>query len=221
MNRKLIAVAALIILVAAGASAELMLGVTGALHMDTKLEPEEIKARFESGEGIFYGPFLEITGRKMGLGIAGNFSFYDDDWTVLGMIYPMMEYDVTGYLSYHLFGAHALLDPFGEIGGGVIANDFADEAQRSDPALNPYADFPLYASPYWYAALGAGINLGPLGIFGKFSFNFAIDKRLETEWKDELGGGPTEVNPYGYDAVLNPEGYLPNFRFTLGAKLIL
>lgn len=222
MNRKLIAVVALIALVASGAFAELMIGVSGALHMDEQLTANEIQARFEDGEGIFYGPFLEIAGKHLGFGVAGNFSFYD--LGIGAMTYAMMDYDIVGYMSYHLFGSHFILDPFAELGGGYIATDFANDADKTQ--YNPYKDAPMYASLYWYGALGVGVNLGPLGIFGKFAYNYPINKDFEAEWNPDSpasGGmsGSTTLYPYGYDPVLFDKGYLPKFRVTVGAKLIL
>jgi len=221
-----------------GAFAQLMFGVSGDLHMDTQLSASDIKARFDSGEGIFYGGFLEIAGKHLGLGVSVNVSSYtgnidNSTFTYEGTVYhlpitgdqQLMDYDLTAYLSYHLFGARKFLDPFGEFGGGILATGFQNQSDTNQL----FWDSPfLAASYYWYAALGLGLNLGPIGVFGKFSFNYPIKRGYDTTFKttDASGNptglaGSTTLGPYGYDAVLFPDGYLPKFRFTAGIKLIL
>jgi hypothetical protein len=210
--------------IASGSFAQLMIGLSGALHMDERLTAEEINARFKSGDGIFYGPTIEIAGRHLGVGVTGNVSSYDRDVTFdsyLGPItqtFKFTDYDLTLYLSYHLFGGRAFLDPFGEFGGGVLAMGFAEDADNE--AYNPYDGNFLMANYYWYAALGLGLNLGPIGVFGKFSFNYALKN---ADYKANWRGTETETTlyPYGYDEVLFPNGYLPKYRFTAGVKLIL
>ncbi|HOX33226.1 MAG TPA: hypothetical protein PLB91_12915 [Spirochaetales bacterium] len=219
MKKKLIAIGVLAALVGTGAFAQVVLGLTGALHMDTELSASEIQDRFSDGEGIFYGPFIEVIFHKFGIGLAGNFSFYEAaDAFGSGYTYEMMDYDITFFASYHFLGGRSFLDPFGELGFGYIATDFANEEDKDNPALNPYQDAPLFASYYWYAAIGLGLNLGPIGVFGKFAFNYPTSKDVEAEWKT---GGTTDLYPYGFDSVLFPDGYLPKYRFTIGAKLIL
>ncbi len=219
-----------------GAFAQLMFGVSGDLHMDTQLQASDIKARFDSGEGIFYGGFIEIAGKHLGVGVSGNLSNYtgsiDNNFTYQNVVYPfsivdqkLVDYDFTLYLSYHLFGARKFLDPFGEFGGGILATSFQTQ---SDLDTIPWESPFLAASYYWYAALGLGVNLGPIGVFGKFSFNYPIKTPYDSTFKttDAQGNatglsGSTTLGPYGYDAVLFPDGYLPKFRFTAGVKLIL
>jgi len=234
--KKIIIALLLVALISAGAFAQLMLGVSGALHMDTQLSASDIKARFDNGEGIFYGGFVEIAGRHFGLGVTGNVSYYkgdiDNSFTYQGSThtYPitnakLIDYDLTGYISYHIFGARAILDPFGEFGGGVLATGFDS---KSDQDMVPWDSPFLAASYYWYAALGLGLNLGPFGIFGKFAFNSPIARSFQANFKDTYGNGSptgltgsTDLGPYGYDWFLFPNGYMPKFRFTAGVKLIL
>jgi hypothetical protein len=214
---------------------QLMLGVSGALHMDTQLSASQIKARIDSGEGVFYGGFAEIAAKHLGLGMSGNVSYYqgsfDNSYTYLGSPVPfsivdkkLVDYDLTAYLSYHLLGARKFLDPFGEFGGGVLATGFENQ---SDTDTIPWDGPFLAASYYWYAALGLGINLGPIGVFGKFSYNYPIKKSFQANFKDTVNGQPTyqsgsaTLGPYGYQSALYPDGYLPKLRFTFGAKLIL
>jgi hypothetical protein len=214
-------------LVSSAAMAQLMLGVSGALHMDKKLGAKDISQRFQDGEGIFYGPLIEIVGKNLGVGIAGNVSFYSLDQNfydnsgnlLYSKSFKMTDYDLTAYLMYHLFGGKAFLDPFGEFGGGIVATGFQNDSDNQQ--YNPYDSKFLMASYYWYAGLGLGVNLGPIGIFGKFSFNYPIKKDFQTNLKPSYGGGSTTLYPYGYDEVLYPNGYLAKYRFTLGAKLIL
>jgi hypothetical protein len=137
---------------------------------------------------------------------------------LLSMPMKFTDYDLTLYLSYHVFGGHAFLDPFGELGGAVLATGFTDQTDRDN--LSPYDGSFLMASYYWYGALGLGVNLGPIGLYGKFSYNYPLKSNFKTTWKNS-GGVETDLYPYGYDAVLFPDGYLPKFRFTAGVKLIL
>jgi hypothetical protein len=225
LMKKLLIALLLAALVSTGAFAQLMIGLSGALHMDNQLTSQEIKDRFEQGDGIFYGPFIEIAGRHLGIGVTGNVSNYErlveftDGYTHASYWQTMKltDYDLTLYLSYHLFGGHALLDPFGEFGGGILATGFKDSADRD--AYNPYDGDFFMASYYWYAALGLGVNLGPIGVFGKFSFNYPTSSAFKDTWKGT--DIETDLYPYGYDQTLFPDGYLPKYRFTAGIKLIL
>jgi hypothetical protein len=215
------------VLISSGAFAQLMIGLSGALHMDTQLSASEISDRFKQGDGIFYGPSIELVGNKLGVGLAGNISSYARVVKIVSgplswdQSMKFNDYDLTLYLSYHLFGARAFLDPFGEFGGGVIATGFADKSDQD--TYSPYDSAFLMASYYWYAALGLGVNLGPIGLFGKLAFNYPIRSSFKADWNTNTTGysGSTELYPYGYDDVLYPNGYLPKMRFTAGVKLIL
>jgi hypothetical protein len=212
--------------IASGSFAQLMVGISGALHMDEKLTASEINARFKSGDGIFYGPFIEIAGKNFGVGFTANVSNYDrvvtytDTWTSTSysQTFKLTDYDLTLYLSYHIFGARAFLDPFGEFGGGILATGFANS--NDNATYNPYDGSFFMANYYWYGALGLGLNLGPIGVFGKFSFNYPFKN---ADYKAKWRGTDVETTlyPYGYDSVLFPNGYLPKYRFTAGVKLIL
>ena len=209
--KKILVALLLVAVIASGAFAQLMIGVSGAVHTD-QFSATEIRNSFQSGEGVFYGGLVEIAGRNLGVGVMGNISNY----TIAPSTVKLTDYDLTLYLSYHLFGARAFLDPFGEFGGGVLATGFADSADNT--LYNPYDGSFFAASYYWYAALGLGVNLGPIGIFGKFAFNYPVKSSFQTTWKGT--DVKTDLYPYGYDA-LNLNGYLPKFRFTAGVKLIL
>jgi hypothetical protein len=227
LMKKLLIALLLAALVSTGAFAQLMIGLSGALHMDNQLTSQEIKDRFEKGDGIFYGPTIEIAGRHFGVGVTGNMSSYERDVAFVNLNTTLVDtftakltdYDLTLYLSYHLFGGHALLDPFGEFGGGILATGFKDSTVRD--TYNPYEGDFFLASYYWYAALGLGVNLGPIGVFGKFSFNYPTN----SAFKDKFKGTDTETElyPYGYDGIIftGDNGYLPKYRFTAGIKLIL
>ncbi len=238
--KKILVAFVLVATVASGAMAQLMFGVSGALHMDSTLTASEIKDRFDAGEGIFYGGFVEIAGKHFGLGVTMNvsnytgdvnasFSYTDEFGVKRQYDYPVQnadftDYDITGYLSYHLIGAKKIIDPFGELGGGLSATGFQDTETNELPWDSPF----LAASYYWYAALGLGINLGHVGIFGKFSYNYPIKSAYKSDFKETWDNGiptnlsgTTELGPYGYDAVLFPDGYLPKYRFTAGVKILL
>jgi hypothetical protein len=207
VKKKLFVVFAMVALVAAGASAQLMFGVSGALHMDTQLDSNQIIDQFQQGEGIFYGPFAEIAFGRLGFGVSGNFSFWTDD--VLQT--EFVDYDVAFFVAYHLFKARFLLDPFVEIGTGYIAQDFANEAEDPNP------DDPLGANMYWYTAFGVGVNLGAVGVFGKFAYNNVLQDQLDAS---NLVAYPDGKLPY-YRLDMDGKPYIPAFRFTAGVKFIL
>ena len=213
--KKLAAVIVLASLLAGGAFAQIMLGVTGDLHMDTIMNSQDIQHAFQTGEGVFYGPFAEIAFGRLGIGAAGTFSFYSDYLTGIGL----MDYDLNGYLAYHLFKARAFLDPFLHIGFGYIATDYANSSDKSVYAPTT-PDDPISASLYWDAAFGLGVNLGPLGVFGQFAYNFPIAKHMSGK---DSNGNSYDIPYYGfYDPNTNTtKEYVPAYRFTLGAKLIL
>ena len=209
MNKKLAAVLIIVALVLGGASAQLMLGVSGALPMDAQMSAEELKAAFTDGSAIMYGGFVELGLGKLGIGVSMNTNSYDDT-SFYGLVDTI---DGDAYISLHLFGAKAFLDPFGELGGGIIGTMY-DPDNANYSSATPFLD----ASYYWYAAVGAGVNLGPVGIFGKLAYNYALD--YQVEYKDENGDTQTLL-PFGTAMFGYGTAYLPAFRFTLGAKLIL
>jgi hypothetical protein len=204
MNRKFTAILAIAALVVAGASAQLMIGVSGAIPMGStdQLDAQQIMTQLEDGNGVLYGGLVELGLGKLGLGVSANtMTYYVSDLDTTYRIY-----DINAYLSLHLFGAKAFLDPFGELGGGLIGTGY-DSTDISS------ADLFIDASYYWYAAAGLGVNLGPLGVFAKFAYNFAIPEAVTS---DEM--------PDGYPAFgtsLFGGSYLPPYRFTLGAKILL
>jgi hypothetical protein len=217
MAKKLIIALALVAVLSGGAFAQLTLGVTGALHMDQQMSAQEISDAFNGNGNIYYGFLAEIIGKHIGLGASVNVSN-----PTLDSVVPTINYDANFYLSYHLFGGRAFLDPFGEFGFGVFASDYQNSSDRpTDPLGNPAGTSPISASPYWYGALGAGINLGPIGVFGKFAYNMVIQRHLtDSETKTEI---PFFGN-YTYDSATDTYSvvqYVPQYRFTIGAKLIL
>jgi hypothetical protein len=203
MTKKILVAAVLAAAVGSGAFAQLMLGVSGALYMDTTngVTASQIADQFKSGENIWYGGFVEIAGKHIGLGLSFNTSAAYTD--ILDVTWH--NYDAAFYLAYHLFGARAFLDPLAELGVGALA-------QINDTSSNIAT-----GTGYWYGALGLGINLGPIGIFGKFAYDFKLAQHLT---QTDEAGNKYDV-PYYQAYDLSGDGYLPNFRFTLGAKLIL
>ena len=217
MNKKLISVVALAALVSAGAFAEFGLGVTGALNMDQQLSGSEIANDFRNGDNIYYGGFVEILGKHLGLGASLNVS------PVKSCGIDLINYDADIYLSYHIFKATSFIDPFLETGFGVFALDYTNSIDRQVDAEsgNPSGTSPIAESPYWYGALGLGINLDHrVGVFGKFACNMIIQR----QGMDKDNG---ETIPYFGTYSQGPNGewtvteYVPAYRFTLGLKLIL
>lgn len=227
--KKLLAVLALSAVVASGAFAQLTVGFTGVQYFDS--DSTGIQQAFENlkdGQGVYYGGFVEIIGRNMGLGVSFNFvpqSTYD----YMSSAFDMMDYDVNVYLSYHLFGGRAFLDPFVNLGIGMRAYDYMDKdaaISAIDPynTYNPYIseDSPLYGSLYWDAAVGLGVNLGPLGVFVKAAYNMNIKGVMK-------GTAGDDGYDYAGDGVYYPAGAtyeiqpwdVKAFKWVFGAKLIL
>lgn len=199
MKRKLIAVLALAALVVAGASAQLMIGVSGALPLDTEPDSfEQVANQFQSGQGIFYGGFIELGLGSVGFGISANTMTLESSF---GALYDIIDADL--FAAFHIFGARALLDPFAELGYGIIGSQAQEASDWTD------------ASYYWYAALGLGVNLGPVGILAKFAYNSAVSTPVT------LDDGST-APPFGNFLYSTGDvGYLPPYRVTIAAKLIL
>jgi hypothetical protein len=207
MTKKLFILFALIAVVSGGAFAQLAFGVSGALHSDQQMSASGISNAFRTGDDIYYGGFVEILGRHFGLGFSFNYSPFS---SVSGV--DLVNYDADLYLSYHLFRATSFIDPFFEFGLGVLALDYA----RNSTPSGYNGTSPIAASPYWYGALGLGINLGRhLGIFGKLAYNMLIQRHLTQNGN--------EIPYYGTYTSENvdPTEYVPVYRFTLGLKLIL
>jgi len=192
------------VFIVTGAFAELAIGVNGALYMDdSELDTatyDSLADQFQAGEGVFYGGFVEILGRKAGLGAAFNASFYPAPWDG---VTEMVDMDLNVYLSYHLFKATSFIDPFGEIGLGYISMDYANEEEDWD------TENPLTASTYWYAGAGLGVNLGFIGVFAKFIYHF------------EIPGAVTVYDDSGYVSYDLEEYALKPYKVMIGAKLIL
>jgi len=211
VNRKLIAIIALAALVTTGAFAQLALGFTGASYSDTTAR--DAFANFRTGEGVFYGPFVELGLGGLALGVSGNFSFYQQDMSYNqdgSYIVKMVDYDVAGYLQGHLFGYKSFLDPFVEAGIGQMGTSFAN---RND---NPNPGTPLYATNYWQIGAGLGLNFGGLGIFTKILYMtpFSEPATASYTYTDSYGAQQTGY----YDLQKYP---LKRPKVILGAKLIL
>jgi hypothetical protein len=198
MKKKLVVVLALAALVAVGASAQLVIGVSGALPLWSQPQnAQQISTAFQTGNGIYYGGFVEIIMHKVGIGASLNTTTYDDNLSYSGKD-RVLDEDL--YLSLHLFGGRAFLDPFGELGVGAMGTIFDGDSWA-------YSDW-IDGSYYWYAALGLGINLGPIGINAKFA------------WNNNIGAMSSVPSGEPFGTNLQTGG-LPLFRFTLAAKLIL
>jgi len=211
VKKRVIAVLALVALVGAGAFAQLAIGMSGALYSDTSMSAHEAADQFQEGEGIFYGPFIELGLDKLALGLSGNFSFYSEDFSFAqdgSYMMKMVDYDIALYIQGHLLGYKSPLDPFLEAGLGVMAKDFAEN--------DPDDDNPLQGTKYTQLGFGLGLNVGPLGIFTKILYMFPM--------------GPIEGDYNLYDAAGNVVGTatytvddypLKKLKIFLGAKLIL
>ncbi len=208
MNKRVFAAIAILTVAAAGAFAQIGLGLNAAIYSDTKMSMSEFSSRLREGEGVFYGPFVELALGKTALGLSGNFSFYEEDWD--GFFIPMVDFDLTLYAQGHLIKYRSFLDPFLEVGLGVMGKDFASDEWDPNP------DTPIMATSYVQAGGGLGINLGGLGIFikGLYLFPFGGPLEVSYEYKDDMGN--TQI--YTYPLSEYP---LRRLKLIAGAKIIL
>ena len=123
--------------------------LTGNLTLDFVERPsvQQVVDSFNNKDQIFFWGFgWEVVFDKIGLGGTYDVNFYEDyesNWWLDWLSEPI-------YISYHLFGGGAFLDPFVEIGVGCAGRVFLDSA------LSPAMD-PLYLS--LFPMIGAGLAL--------------------------------------------------------------
>ena len=199
--KKISLISIIIMLLANGSAwAQLSLGGTGAVFANTDQSADTIITMFKEGEGIFYGPFIELGMKNFAIGAAFNWSYYVTDY--INPNTEMIDYDLSGYLQGHLFSYKAFIDPFFEIGIGKIATDYAKSSEDNDPSN------PLRATTYFQAGGGLGLNFGALGFFAKALYMIPT-------------GDPVVATIPGY-ASYNLEAYpLKPLKIFLGAKIIL
>jgi hypothetical protein len=178
--------------------AQLALGGTGAVFSDTGQSVESIVDMFKDGEGIFYGPLIELGMRNIAIGAAFNWSYYYTDFGNTNT--KMVDYDLNGYLQGHLISYKSPIDPFLEVGFGEIATDYAED--------DPDSSAPLRATKYFQAGGGLGVNLGNLGIFVKALYMIPADD-------------PVIVESDNGDSYSLEEYPLKPLKVFLGAKIIL
>jgi len=213
--KKLIAILALGALVATGAFAELSLGVSGVQYYQEDANGnlpslQQAWKDFQDGNGVYYGGFAELLGKHWGLGLAFNYDPEAGSQLVNETTNAkFMSYDVNLYLSYHLFGGAAFLDPFAELGFGVYAFDYKNKKDLIDNGWTIDADDPLAGTGYFTYGLGLGLNLKPIGVF------------IKANWVNQAKGvlkGTDDITGDKYDIPLID--VMP-FRWTFGAKLLL
>jgi hypothetical protein len=206
MNRKLIALIAMVALAGTGAFAQFALGVTGAVYDNANdLSVNGFSGAWQDlkhGDG-YLGFFVEVGMDNLAVGASANFSTYEEDWG-FGTSYDMINVDGNLYLQGHLFKYDAFLDPFLELGIGRMSKDYRNAAD--DPDENA----PLLASYYWDIGLGLGVNLGSIGIFLKGLYNIKIGDPVTGEYWDGAAYVP-------YDLAAYP---VSNLKFIFGAKII-
>jgi hypothetical protein len=208
---------AIVLIVTTGAFAQLTFGITGNQYAfeDAAGNLPSLSSvwdDFKEGRGTYWGLFGEIILGKLGIGIAFNYQdvpdFTYDGYTVGYSYTEMWSYDANVYLSYHLFGGRAFIDPFLQAGLGINAYDFKNSSDKNEfNSMGP--DDPLFASPYWDFGAGLGINLGGLGIFLKGAYIVPMNSVL------------TGTSYYGVEYDIMPWYLNGDFKYTFGAKLIL
>ena len=201
--KKILLALVMIAFITTAAFGQLVLGITGVQYYQEDTSLSESWDQFKDGESVYWGGYGELILDKLGLGISFNqqTDAAPDGYTE----YDMWNYDVNFFLSYHLFGGRAFIDPFLQTGLGIMAYDYKNKDALSE-ALGgvEISDDPIYGSMYYDFGLGLGINLDSVGIFAKAMWNIQSDEPLYSE-----DYGPVEEWPV-----------LP-FKWTFGAKLIL
>jgi hypothetical protein len=182
------------LIAATGVWAQLAIGATGAVYATGGTPTESIVDDFKNGEGVFYGPLIEIGMRNMALGASFNWSKYTEYFGATPK--EMIDWDLNGYVQGHLFGYKAAIDPFLEAGFGMMAKDYADPVDAGDD--------PLLAVKYFQAGAGLGINLGALGVFAKVLYMI-----------------PTDTVESSTGMYLLEEYPLEDLKVFVGAKLML
>jgi hypothetical protein len=208
MNRKLIALIAMVALAGTGVFAQFAIGVSGAIYRDDRdLSCSSFSRAFDDlnrGDGYF-GVLIEGAVDHLAAGLAGNFSIYKEDFGS-STSFAMINTDWNLYAQGHLLKYDAFLDPFVEVGAGYMAKDYRNEADDPDTSN------PLMKSWYGDFGLGMGLNVGSLGIFLKGLYNFKFnDQPAQGSFKDEYG-----VVQY-FDLAEYP---ISNLKFIFGAKII-
>jgi hypothetical protein len=197
--KKIIVVVVLATLAAAGAFADLALGLNGALYMDdAALEAatgRSVAEAFQDGEGIYYGLMAEFMGKRLGLGLQFMGSWYTSAWGD-----ALRDLDTNIYLSAHVLGSRFVVDPMLDAGLGYIAKDWADRDLDDD------LDNPIAATFYGYLGAGVGVNIWRLGLYSKFIWHFPMGA---VQGSGYLSG--TELEAFG----------LKPYKILVGAKIIL
>jgi len=207
MNKKLLAVLALVAVIGTGAFAQLAIGASRAIYSDT-FDAQTTVDRFQSGQGIFWGPFIELGLHKLALGFSANFSVYNEDWGPTS--YKMMDMDYALYVQGHPLGYKYWIDPFVEAGGGYMAKDYANSNEDPDP------DNPILKTGYFQLGGGLGFNLGALGIFAKVDYVFPSNTASTADVKYYDASGVQQI--YTYDLAQYP---IRRMKFLIGAKILL
>ena len=201
MNKKLLAVLALVAVIGTGAFAQLAIGASGAIYSDT-FDAQTTMDRFQNGEGIFWGPFIELGLHKLALGFSANFSSYTESFGSATNSYKMLDMDYAFYVQGHPLGYKYWIDPFVEAGGGYMATNYANSSDNPDESNTP-----LLKTGYFELGGGLGFNLGALGLFAKFDYLFPSGTASQATLKD----GTT------FDLAAYP---INKMKFILGAKII-
>lgn len=212
--KKLFVALMLIAFVTTGAFAQIVLGVTGVQYYQQDENGNlptlsESWADFQEGTGVYWGGYAEIILGKLGLGLSFNQQTYKDPFYSLGFdglpaeAFDQWNYDVNFFMSYHLFGGRAFIDPFLQAGVGMIAYDWKNKDLLSSNYT--VSEDPMMASTYFDFGLGLGINLGGIGIFAKGMWNVQSNE-------------PVTSGDYG---VALPSWPIMPFKWVFGAKLIL
>lgn len=206
--KKALLLVAIVAFVTTGAFAQLTFGITGQQYYQEDSNGDlpslsEAWADFRDGAGVYWGGFGEIIFDQLGLGLSFNQQTfkYEPDSRL-----DMWNYDVNLYLSYHLFGGDAFLDPFLQAGLGMWAFDYKDKDAASQALMFTLPEDPLMGASYVDFGLGLGMNLDMIGIFFKAMWNVQSKDPLYSE---ENGGSPILELPV-----------MP-FKWVFGAKILL
>lgn len=161
---------------------------------------------FVDGEGVYWGGMFEYLFKNVGLGVTFNARYYEEE---TNRDLDTWNYDLNGFIAYHILGTRSVIDPFAQAGIGVWKYDYVSTAAAKS-ALPGYTGDSLAGSMYLDIGLGCAVNIKFASIFAKTMWNFQSDKPLAGSY-DETTETHTEV------PMLD---VLP-FKWVFGARVIL
>ncbi len=160
MKRRIIAIAAAIMLAAGASSFAATFSLTLNAEKDFSQIPtaEEVVAGFSTDPLPLWGFGWEVVLKRIGIGGTYYVKFFEDtgsSWTLDWIGQPI-------YVSYHFFGGKSFLDPFVMAGAGCSGRVLLEDAYPGTSAL--------FLSIYPFVGAGVGLHFGDFTAGATFSY---------------------------------------------------